>query len=301
VSDLGIIAPRAAPDDAPPAPAAGRPPVLARGTAPELRPVAAEFTFVGYTPPPPVTPAPAPTPPPKARRRRRRHRLRGQADLPLPKPPRRLVLRDNLRPLLARELPALPATRGDCTGASDPRVGGICPKFSCRHNLALWVKANGAFKVEGTAGDTRRQTIRSHRRVSDATLERVADAIIARADRLGISLCSLDLADAIAAERVRLRTMKKDAADEPDWTFALIANIMGVSAERARVLGRDAERGLRVRLRAAGLAPDDDGGDAGGDDGDGDDELALLVPTPPAPAPRASTAPLVQIRRRTKL
>ncbi len=227
-----------------------------------------------------------------------RRRRADQLALPLPKRKRREVLRDNLRRLADREVPPLPATRGDClTEATNPRVSGICPKFSCRHNLALWVKDNGAIKVEGAAGDTNNHpTIRSHRRVSDRTLEHVADMIIARADRLGISLCVLDLADAIAAERVKLRTLDKDHSDTPDWTYALIARILVVSAERARVLGHGAAASLRAKLIAAGLGPED---------ADGDDAQAGPDPAPPArpsatPALATPSAPLVQIRRKPK-
>jgi hypothetical protein len=237
--------------------------------------------------------------PRQRRRKRRRRRTAGQVNLPFP---HRLLVRDNLRPVRDHEVPVLPATRERCLTDQNPRVAGICPVFRCKYNLALWVKDNGAIKVEGTGDDTRNQTLRSHRRVSKGTIEKVADRIIARARRLGISLCTLDLADAIADERVRLRTMKKDAADEPDWTYALIARILGVSAERARVLGTEAVASLKAKMLAAGLAPD--GADASDDDddqadaADGELDELLLVPTPPASPPRASTAPLVQIRRR---
>lgn len=229
---------------------------------------------------------------------RRKPRAGGQLDLPLPRPPRRQVIRDNLPRLPDHLVPQLPATRGDClTEEHNPRVGGICPKFSCRHNLALWVKDNGAIKLEGAAAETNNHpTIRSHRRVSDATLERAADVVIARADRLGISLCVIDLADAIAAERVKLRTLKKDHSDAPDWTYALIARIKGVSAERARVLGHGAARALRAKLIAAGLGPE--GADDDDDPQAGPDPAPRPRP-PAAPAPAAS-APLVQIRRKPK-
>lgn len=112
----------------------------------------------------------------------------------------------------------LPPTRGDCRGP------GICTKFSCRHNLALRVKESGAIKVDGGGPGT---TLRIGGRAGPRRIDRVVDAIIAKADKLG-TLCSLDVAESGAL------------------TIPEVAEYLGVTEEVVRQIFLDATHELQI-------------------------------------------------------
>jgi hypothetical protein len=112
----------------------------------------------------------------------------------------------------------MPRTRGDCRGP------GICPIFRCRHNLALRVKDTGAIKVDGGGPGT---TLRIGGRAGPRRVDRIVDAIIAKADAIG-SLCTLDF------------------AEEGERSIPEVAEILGIGEEIVRQLFIEARHELDI-------------------------------------------------------
>lgn len=142
---------------------------------------------------------------------------------------------------------AMPRTRADCRGP------GICPVLRCRHHLALWIKPNGAIRIEGAVAKGR--TVRGTRSATDEALEAAADMIVELADRLP-SLCSLDYADEgrvgpkglrqiLGLKPRRMTKLLSDAAEELD--------IARARQKRAEARGKEAEYLRRKAVEAVEL------------------------------------------------
>ncbi|MGL4444071.1 MAG: hypothetical protein ACRCU1_10635 [Alsobacter sp.] len=138
-------------------------------------------------------------------------------------PPRRTGCNEGLLVYLD-----MPATRADCRGP------GICPVFRCKYNFALRVKDSGAIKVDGGGPGT---TLRPAAPASRRKIDRVVDAILAKADEIG-SLCALDLAE------------ENHWHDEPRYgrerSIPEVARILGVGDEIVRQIFLEARHTLDI-------------------------------------------------------
>lgn len=133
-------------------------------------------------------------------------------------------------------LPPLPRSTAECRGDKGGPVAdliaelGVCPMWSCRYSLALWVKDGGSIKAE--VGHVLGGTLKASRRAWPKRVDRIAELVVELGDRLG-TLCLWDVVPDGDA----------DALDErrPAMTYEQIAWHMGMTKEQARKLTEEAE------------------------------------------------------------